>query len=378
MTSYLDDFGPFHEHIWLNCAHQGPMPRAATDAAMKALEWKIAPHKLNDEAFSEIPRRLKQTLGRLIHVPSEEIILGNSTSYGIHLLANGIPWKSGDEVLLVKGDFSANILPWLYLKQKGVTIQFIDPEEAAPSAEEIEAHLTPQTRLFCTSWVNSFNGHAIDLHAIGRICRDKHVLFTVNGSQALGARSLDISKTPIDAFTCCGFKWLCGPYGTGFYWIKPYLLESLAYNQAYWLTMQQERSLDQMKEYSLRDDLGASKYDVFCTANFFNFMPWTASVEYLLDKGIAQIEKHDHMLVSRFVQGLDCDRYTIISPREGAERSTLILFSRREQERNPSILDKLKREGIDIALREGYLRASPHLYNCIENVDVLLSVLHSV
>ena len=376
LPHYQQDFGPFDGRTWLNCAHQGPLPRTAIEAASEALEWKISPGRLNDEAFYEIPQKLKRALGQLINVPPEEIILGNSTSYGIHLLANGIPWKPGDEVLLVNGDFPANILPWRALEKRGVVVRFIHPQRAVPEAGEISSSLSPATRLFCTSWVNSFDGYAIDIQAMGRACRENGTLFMVNGSQALGAKALDLSSNPVDAFTSCGFKWLCGPYGTGFCWVRPDVLERLEYNQAYWLTMQQGQSLDRMREYTIRDDMGASAYDVFCTANFLNFLPWTKAVEYLIEQGVERIEEYDHRLVSHLISRLDPEKYKLLSPRQDLARSTLVLMTHREPYKNRDIFLKLKREGFDISLREGNLRISPHLYNSVGEIDGLLSQLH--
>ena len=376
--NFSRDFGPFEGRAWLNCAHQGPLPRVAVEAATEALACKIAPHRLTDDSFSNVPQRMKCALGQLIGAPPEEMILGNSTSYGLHLLANGIPWQPGDEVLLARGDFPASILPWLALRKRGVVVRFLQPRGLVPQVDEVKEQINPATRLFCTSWVNSFSGHALDIDAVGRVCRANDVIFVLNGSQALGARSLNVSIAPIDAVTSCGFKWLCGPYGTGFCWMRPGLLESLAYNQAYWLTMQRGRSLSRMREYALRDDLGAAAYDVFCTANFMNFLPWAAAVEYLLGQDIAQIESHDNMLVSRLIDGLDLAKYELISPQEGGARSTLVVLTHRDPEHNRQIFDMLKCEGIDISLREGNLRVSPHLYNTVDEIEHLLSILHSV
>ncbi len=375
----FEDFGPFDGRIWLNCAHQGPLPRVAVEAAQEALFLKIAPHRIADDAFNSVPLRLKNALGQLINAPAEHIILGNSTSYGLHLLANGIPWQAGDEVLLVEGDFPANILPWLGLRKRGVVVHLIRPPDAVLRADELREHFTERTRLFCTSWVNSFTGHAVDAQSLGEVCRANNILFVLNGSQAIGTRALDIAKAPVDAVTSCGFKWLCGPYGTGFCWIRPGLRESLEYNQAYWLSMQGGQTLNLMREreVTIRNDLGASVYDVFCTANFLNFMPWTASVEYLLRKGIKQIETYNSTLVSRFIDGLDSKKYEVISAREEAACSTLVVATHKQPGRNHELCDALKNEGIDVALREGNLRLSPHLYNRAEEIDRTLSVLNA-
>lgn len=378
MGSYAHDFGPFEGRIWLNCAHQGPLPRVASEAAQEALSWKIAPIHLTDDLFTSLPLQMKEALGRLVGVPATDIILGNSTSYGLHLLANGLPWQAGDEILLVAGDYPADILPWLDVQRRGVRLRFLRPQTPSVQAEELASALTPMTKVFCTTWVNSFSGSSLDVHVLGAVCRAHQVLFVVNGSQGVGARPLDLSHTPIDALTSCGFKWLCGPYATGFCWIRPDVRERLDYNQAYWLTMQAGRDLNQMREYTVRTDLGASKYDVFCPANFLNIKPWLASVNYLVAQGIEQIAQYNARLVTRFIEGVNVDHYTLLSPREGSEQSTLILLSHRQPERNPAIYAALRQAGIDLALREGQLRFSPHLYNTADEIDRTLQILSSL
>ena len=89
-TRYHAEFGPFDGKVWLNCAHQGPLPRVAADEAREAVAWKVRPFKLTAERFAEVPARLRRALGRLIGAPADEIILGNSASYGMHLLANSV------------------------------------------------------------------------------------------------------------------------------------------------------------------------------------------------------------------------------------------------------------------------------------------------
>src|SRR4029450_11279412 len=196
--------------------------------------------------------------------------------------------------LLVDGDFPATIVPWLPLAERGVRVRLLRPQGAALDAGQLEAELTPATRLFCTSWVFSFTGHAVDLAALGRVCRRSGVTFVVNGPQALGAASPRAApRRPGDALGSCGFKWLCGPYGTGFCWLAPDLLASLTRPPAYWLGHLAQDDLGQETELRLRDDLGAAAWDVFGTANFLNVRPWTASVEYLLGLGVGRVAGRD-------------------------------------------------------------------------------------
>ncbi len=377
MPPYSDDFGPFGGRIWLNAASIGAMPKIAIEAAHEAISWNVTPSHLSEEIFHDVPLKLKEALGRLIGTPAQEIILGNSASYGLHLWANGLPFNRGDEILLVKGDFPATILPWLGLRKQGIIVKEIQPKGPVLHVDDVKAHLTDSTKVLCATWVDSFTGFALDVKAIGNFCRDNGVWFLLNGTQALGARPLNVSKMPVDGVTSCGYKWLCGPYGTGFCWLHPKLLAVLEYNQLYWIVMKGERDFDQIRDYQIRNDLGAEQYDVFCTANFFNFVPWIKSVEYLLAQGITEIQQFNDKLVERFLQGLDSNKYSVLSPKELPERTAIIIVSHRRSDHNREIFHLLTNNGIDLTLREGNLRFSPHLYNTFEEIEQTISILNN-
>jgi selenocysteine lyase/cysteine desulfurase len=372
------DFGPFDGKVWLNCAHQGPLPRAAAEEAREAVGWKVRPSELTPERFAGVPARLRSALGRLIGAPADQVVLGNSASYGLHLIANGLPWKEGDEALLVRGDFPSVLLPWLALERRGVVPRHVAPARHLPEPEELAAALTPRTRAFCTTWVHSFSGVACDLAALGAVCRANGTLFVVNASQALGARPFDVSL-PVDAVVGVGFKWLCGPYGTGFAWVRPEVLRSLTPQQAYWLAQMTADDLGG-EGMEVRPPPGpptARTFDVFGTANFFNFKPWAASVEYLLGVGVADIAAHDQRLVQRLLDGLDPASYDVVSPRDPARRSTLVFVSHRDRGRNGSLHARLRENGIEVAFRRGALRLAPHLYNTEDDIDRALAVLNA-
>ena len=375
--SFSSDFGPFGNHVWLNCAHQGPIPQVAAAAAREAITWKQQPYELTVERFSGIPARLKKALARLINASTDEVILANSASYGMHLLANGLPLKAGDEILLSRGDFPSVILPWLGLEKRGIKIRFVDPANKVITPEELQTAISPATRLFCATWVHSFSGRATDLKGIGEVCKSNGLLFIANTTQAIGTKPFDVQTAPVDAITNVGFKWLCGPYGTGFCWIRKPVLESMTYNQSYWLSLQTSDDLGKPSQVvSLPDTPPTSKtYDIFGTANFFNYVPWTASIEYLLDIGVDKIIEHDQTLVQHLIDNFDRSRYKLLSPESGNARSNLTLFSHVQPDENQRIYDELKQNNFHIAFRRGNLRVAPHIYNTLDEIDRFLALL---
>ena len=144
---------------------------------------------------------------------------------------------------------------------------------------------------------------------------------------------------------------------------------------AYWLTMQAGNSLDKMWDYSFRTELGARSWDVFCTANFLNFVPWTAAVEYLLQIGTRAIAQYDESLVSKLLENLDEDLFELISPRKRSQRSTLVVLRPRGAQQSKVWLARFSARGFHVALREGNLRISPHIHTTEEEVSMLVNAL---
>ena len=122
LPDYTKDFSLIPRHTWLNVASEGPLPKKPNEALQEAIQWKSSPHLLTIPKFQQVPLELKKTISGLIHVEADDVILGNSATYGLHLLANGLEFKAGDEIILLQNDCPTDILPWLSLQQKGVIV----------------------------------------------------------------------------------------------------------------------------------------------------------------------------------------------------------------------------------------------------------------
>jgi cysteine desulfurase / selenocysteine lyase len=374
MPDYRDEFERDDGLVWLNTAHQGRLPRRAVTALDEATRWKLHPHLLaTSEPFSEVPARLRRALAGTLGANEEEVVLTNSASYGLHLIANGLELGPGDEVVVPANDFPSDILPWLSLRDRGVTVNLVEPADHVLTPHEVEAALTDRTRVVCLTWVHSFSGRVADLDGIGRLCRDRRVWCIVNGSQAVGARPVDVQRLPIDGLVSVGFKWLCGPYGTGVCWLHPTLYDALRPTKLYWLTA---LSADDLSATSL--DLEsitprrAGRLDIFGTANFFNYMPFIAALDLLHEIGIEQVAAYVDSLVNRLLNGLDRTRNRLVSGDD--VRSSLVTI---EPLAEPAedVYERLLAAGVYTAHRRGRIRIAPHLYNTAEDIDTALEFL---
>ena len=324
-----------------------------------------------------VPRRLRELLGRLIGAPAEEVILGNSASWGLQVLANGLPWRQGDEVLVLADEFPATVFPWLVAECHGVTVRQLELGEPVLQPERLQQQLSPRTRVVAVNWVRSLSGHVVDVAGLHEVCERSGVHLVLNVTQGLGALPFDVRRLPVAAISCSGFKWLCGPYGTGFAWVRPDILQTMRPVQAYWLALPDNVELDLSREgeHHLRDDLGARAYDVFGTANFLNFIPWAAALEYLLAQGIEAITRHDQALVGQLIGLLDDSDYRFISPTDADQRAAIVVVSAGDPRGNRAACQRLTDAGIDVALRAGNIRLSPHLYNTFGQIEYAAAIL---
>jgi len=379
-SSVLDVTSEFDlptDRVWLNASHQGPLPNRAAEAVLQMVEWKQQPHHLSSpQPFTEVPERLRSLLAGLLSVPESEIALANSSSYGLHLVANGLELGDGDEVVVAANDFPSDVLPWLRLQRFGVTVMQVQPSGPVPTADEIRAAITSRTRVVCLSWVHSFSGHVTDLDAIGDVCRSVGALFVVNGSQGVGGMPIAPSDLPVDVLTSVGFKWLCGPYGTGFCWLGPRALERLQPTKLYWLNAFNADDLAR-PELDLNDITPAvtGRHDVFGTANFFNFAALTAAVDLVDATGVDRIQSHNQRLAAGLIDGIDRSRYEV-QHRGDPNRLSSIVFIRPTDRGVDDLAQHLEKKGIDVARRRGMIRIAPHFYNTEADIDRALSTLN--
>ena len=371
------DFQRFGDHCWLNAASEGPLPKISAKALKEAIDWKSKPYLL-DNKFSSVCIELKQSIGNLIHAQARDIVLGNSASYGIHLLANGIKWNKGDEILVMQNDFPTDILPWLALEKQGVKVIQIKPKDKVLTAEELLENITARTKLFCITHVHTFSGYTLAVSEFSKICKKHNIIYVLNISQSAGNIPIDVVSLGADAVVCAGYKWLLGPYGTGFCWMTPQLLESLELNSAYWIASLSNVQLQSEDVLELKSIKGTRKFDVFGTANFFNFVPFKASIDYLLSLGIKEICNYNQNLINVFCDNLDLKKFKFISPVSGSARSALVVISHLNSNKNQSVFELLNKKHIHTAFWKGNIRISPHVYNSDKEILQVCKVLNSL
>ena len=213
---------------YLNHAAVAPLSRPVVEAVGAFLQERHQTHIDNYLAFESVIEGTLERVARLLGTVPERVEFAPNTSYGLNVLAGGLDWQPGDRVAVAACEFPSNVYPFMNLEGRGVAVDLIPHRRGALTLADVEGALTPRTRLLTLSWVQFLSGFRADLEAVGRLCRERGVLFCVDAIQGLGALQLDVQRCHVDFLACGGHKWLMAPQGIGFIYLTEKLQERLA------------------------------------------------------------------------------------------------------------------------------------------------------
>jgi len=375
MADYRAEFYDFEDWIYLDAANQGPMPRASVKAVQEALELKKFPQRLTNDFYFDFPDEVRRLLAELIGAKPQEIALTNGASDGTNAVSASMALAPGDEIVIAEGEFPSNYYTWRNWEARGVRVRRARARGQFLTADDVLAELSGKTRLVALSWVHFSNGNRLDIARIGRECRRADARLLVDASQAVGGIAFAVADLECDFLTCCGYKWLLSPYGTGFFWVREDWIERLPLREVYWQAIEGARNFNTLPREGWQLAPGARRWDSAETANFFNLAAMKASVEFLLRVGVEKIYRHCRSLLDYLVEHLPHDRCALKSPRDANQRGNFLAVAGRSPEKTQALWEKLQEQKIYVSLRENGLRIGPHLYNVERHIDRLLAVL---
>jgi len=382
-TDYRSEFFEFDDATYLAMAAQGPLPRVAIKALEASLEFKRHPWRIDESLYFELPARVRNSLSQLTGADREEIGITTGASTGLSAIAAAIDWQPGDEILISRGEFPAQACTWQPLvASRGVVLRFLSPCDRFPRARDFLDALTPHTRLVSASLVRFDDGSLLDAPALAAGLAGSRCRLLLDVTQACGAVPLDFRALGADFAVCAGYKWLLGPYGTGFVWARREHMETLPPAPFYWMAASSEKHFHELDfdpdpagKFSWRSPSGAGRWDVAETASFFHLSAFAASLEFVLRAGPAAVLQHNRALLSALVDRLPADRCVLASPREPAERGPYLCIAARTREATAELYRRLREQKIYVSLRNHALRVAPYLYNTAEDIERLLRAI---
>ncbi len=362
--------------VYLNAAGQAPMPRVSLDAVQAALEWKKFPHALTDQGEMALPQSVRTSIANLIGAKPEEIALTTGASAGLMALALGLNWTPGDEVLTAHREFPVQYTTWKPMEaREDVKLRVIAPHEQWITADDFIAALTPKTRVVSASLVRFDDGSMLEAAKLGAACHEQGALLALDVSQSCGAIPMDVKKLGADFITCSGYKWLLGPYGSGFFWAPSELVAKFRPGPFYWQGIEGLRHFADLIFENPKAAAGARGWDASETASYFNLAGWDASLRFLQAVGVDTVAAHNRKLITRLFDSLPNDRFVRTSPTKREHQGPYGCFAARSVERTRECHERLKKERVYASLREGNIRVSTHLYNTEQDIDKLSRVI---
>lgn len=373
---YRREFADFEDVAYLNIANQGPLPLASARAAQAAIEAKKLPYHFPDSIYFDLPDRVREKIATLIGASPDEISLTTGASSGMAAIAAGVDWRPDDEVLVARGEFPAHSATWLpYQKAGKLAIRIIAPRERFISADDYIAHISPRTRLVSASLVRFDNGSMLDAARVAKACHAANAALLLDMSQCTAAMPLSMRDLGADFAVSSGYKWLLGPYGTGFFWVSRPWIDRLTCGPFYWQALEGARDFHSLPLDNLRMSSSVRRWDSAETGSFIHLAALDASLDLLVRVGTAAIAKHNDALMAEIIERLPRDSCVLASPAERERRGPYVCIAARKPEKTRELLDKLRAAQIFVSLRENALRISSHLYNTSEHVDRLIKVL---
>ena len=367
---WTDEF-PVREHlVYLNHAGICPIPaRAVRVIAEQAADYRDF-GAVNYRRWSEIAARGRARLAQLMGATVAEVAFVRSTTAGLLIVAESIPWREGDTIVVADIEFPANVYPWLNQERRGVHTRFVPARERFPTVDDYAAACDAHTRVIAASWVQFATGQRTDLASLAQLARDVGAYLVVDGIQGLGALQMDVAELGIDFLSADGHKWLLSVEGCGALYMSSRVLGDLEPFWRGWMSVpdsgdylgygQPPRDDARRFEEGAPNMLGAAALD--------------ASVGLLREAGPAAVEERVLALTARAAEGarrLGCE---ITSPLAEVQRSAIICF-RHPRVSSDEIVAHLAEHGIAAASRLGSIRLSPHFYNTEEELDRALAAV---
>lgn len=366
-----EHFPALEQTIYVDHASMGLLATATVAAMQEAISLN-AQGSTGGPLLMQRVAPLREKIARLIGSQPTEIALLRSTAEGLNTVAAGVRWRPGENVVTSGIEFPSNVYPWLNLEERyGVETKLVPPREGRVLAEDLIAACDGQTRVLTVSWVQFANGYRTDLEQLGQFCRSRGILFCVDAIQGLGALAMDVERYQIDCLACGGQKWLLGPLGIGFLYVRKAVQTELWPSEVGpgSVVFDPARFLD----YNLAFRESAERFESGLP-NIHGVCGLDAALAILLEVGAAAAERKVLALTDQLAAGVVERGYRLLSPWTGGERSGIISFVG-DQHSSQAIHQQLRAAGVVCSLREGAVRLAPHFYNTPAEMERILTAL---
>ena len=218
------EFSLTENRAYLNCGTLGPSPKIVLETTMEAMKEIDLTGEMGHNTTA-----IRQRIAQFVNVKPEEIALTHNTTEGINIMAWGLPLKQGDEIILTDHEHVGNAIPWLNRsKITGVKVKMLEIAETDEQIlDNLKKLISPKTRAICVPHITCTAGRVLPIKEIIQWGRSKSIYVCIDGAHGAGMMNLNLRELDCDFYAACGHKWLLGPKGTGFLYVKQEIQDSI-------------------------------------------------------------------------------------------------------------------------------------------------------
>lgn len=375
--SIREQFPFLNKFIYFDAAHYTPYPQRSVQKLNEFITTFTNDFLNLSLVNINKSRELRQTCAKLINAEAEDIIITSNTTHGINIFANGLELPpEANNVAMLDSEFPAVVYPWLNREKLGKANVMLIPSDKGYANEAMikRTLIDYNIKVFTISYVQ-FLGYRHNIRSLADFCKKHNILLCVDAIQATGVCPVDVQAMGIDFLSTGNQKWLMSPAGLGFTYISKKYREMI--QPSYVGTTNVNYNFDNFLDYKLDFRQSGEAYEN-STLNTLAMIGTNEAIKYFLDLGVENIYNHILDIQDKFIEHLDKTKYRIESDISPEHRSNILIFSHTDLNRNKEIQKALEEKNIYIALREGYLRLSAHIYNNYEDAVKLADELNSL
>jgi len=367
LATIRSHFPILSEKTYLYNCSQGALSDAA-EAGMRAYmeSWRTSSAPWND--WIAVYDALRAEFARFVNADPDEIAILTSASAGINAIASAIEFTERPKVVMGEYEFPTMGQIWLAQQKRGAQIEFLAGSDNAIPLEAYEQSIDRRTAIVPLTHVSFINGFRADVTAITALAHDKGAYVFLDGFQDCGTRPIDLKALDVDFYVTGTLKYLLGPPGVAFLYVKRSLIESLTPTITSWMA---QRDVFAYNTKTLDPAAEARRFEGG-SPSMPNIYAARPALQLLSDIGLPNVAAQIAQLTRSFLQGVRA--LGISCKTSDSSVGPLVVL----RSTDPSALvDKLIEHGIIVSARRDGVRFSFHVYNNLADVNAALSVLEA-
>ena len=364
------EFPTLENFVYLDISRKAILPRRVEEYMG---EWMRDIYEdAGTRAFSmDCIEETRRAVGDVFGAPHANLSLIKNTSEGINIVAQGFPWRDGDNVVISEIEHANNTFPWRHLKERGVEVRWAPADaDGRVTVDQYQDLVDDRTRIIGVAWVAYGNGYRADIPGIADFCRDRGIKLVVDGIQAVGVLDTPIAELGADVFVSGGHKAQFSLAGAGFMYATDEMIEMLKppYAAKYSFT-----SNDRMQSSpELAHDGHRFEYG---NPNYLGSWVQKRAAEYIGEIGLANIEDRVRSLSTELIEEAERRQIKVRTPQPWAERAGIVSFDIGCHAGDKQA--QLSARKIVVSEKDGHLRTAVHFYNSEDDLTRFLDALQA-